>query len=183
MELVNITANKADVKQLGKWLKRDFPLAERTPFRILKSLAKKGKARFYFAKEGGKVLAYTVVHFFRGYTQVLYLAVMLSGRGKGTGSKVIPLIKSDVGGTLILEVEDIEKATNEEELTIRKRRIAFYNRLGFNLLDGCVLHIPGGALRPMSDGPVRGDLPDLWQSMYRELAGPFFGMFIRAEGK
>ena len=102
MELVDVTANKTDVKQLGKWLKRDFPLAERTPFRILQSLAKKGGIRFYFAKEGGSVLAYTVLHFFRGYTQVLYLAVMPEGRGRGTGSKLIPLIKEKAGGTLIL---------------------------------------------------------------------------------
>ena len=183
MELVDVTANKTDVKQLSKWLKRDFPLAERTPFRILQSLAKKGGIRFYFAKEGGSVLAYTVLHFFRGYTQVLYLAVMPEGRGRGTGSKLIPLIKEKAGGTLILEVEDPACAETQEELVMRERRIAFYRRLGFEMLPGCRLLIPGGVLRPMSDGEVKGDLPELWRSMYRELAGAFFGMFIRTDGK
>ena len=114
MELVDVTANKTHVKQLSKWLKRDFPLAERTPFRILESLAKKGGIRFYFAKEGGSVLAYTVLHFFRGYTQVLYLAVMPEGRGRGTGSKLIPLIKEKAGGTLILQLEDPACAERQE---------------------------------------------------------------------
>ena len=159
------------------------PLAERTPFRILQSLAKKGGIRFYFAKEGGSVLAYTVLHFFRGYTQVLYLAVMPEGRGRGTGSKLIPLIKEKAGGTLILEVEDPACAETQEELVTRERRIAFYRRLGFEMLPGCRLLIPGGVLRPMSDGEVKGDLPELWRSMYRELAGAFFGMFIRTDGK
>lgn len=183
MELVDITANKAEVKQLNSWLKRDFPLAERTPFGILKKLARRGKVRFCLFKHDGKVAAYTVLHFFAGYTQVLYLAVMPEGRGHGTGSAALPLIKKAVGGTLILEVEDVEEATCKEDEKIRARRIAFYNRLGFFMLENCRLLIPGGVLRPMADGKVEGDLPRLWRDMYRELAGPIFGMFIRTDDK
>ena len=99
MELIDISADAQKTKTLSKWLKRDFPLSERTPFRILKKLARQGKACFYFACEGGEVKAYCVLHFFGGYTQLLYLAVTPEARGAGVGGAVVPLIKAAAGGT------------------------------------------------------------------------------------
>lgn len=182
MELIDISADAQKTKTLSKWLKRDFPLSERTPFRILKKLVRQGKARFYFACEGGEVKAYCVLHFFGGYTQLLYLAVTPEARGSGVGSAVVPLIKAAAGGTLVLEVEDPAKAQDEAALKVRTRRIAFYKRLGFEMLDNVRLLIPGGALRPMSDGRVDGDLPKMWLDMYRELAG-VFGVFFKTDAK
>lgn len=182
MELIDISADRQKTAQLAKWLKRDFPLAERTPFRILKKLAKKDGAKFYFACEGEEVKAYCVLHFFRNCTQLLYLAVLPQMRGAGVGSLVMPLIKQKAHGALVLEVEDPEEAKNEEELKVRLRRIAFYKRLGFAMLDGVRLLIPGGALRPMSCNAVEGDLPRLWKEMYAEIAG-VFGVFLRTDDK
>ena len=129
-----------------------------------------------------EVKAYCVLHFFRNCTQLLYLAVLPQMRGAGVGSLVMPLIKQKARGALVLEVEDPEEAKNEEELKVRLRRIAFYKRLGFAMLDGVRLLIPGGALRPMSCNAVEGDLPRLWKEMYAEIAG-VFGVFLRTDDK
>lgn len=180
MELKDISRDKEKVKTLSKWLKRDFPLAERTPFRILKKLAESGRVRFYFACEGDEVKAYCVLHIFGGYTQLLYFAVDPSARGAGVGSAVLPLIREAAGGTLVLEVEDPAEAKGDADFAVRKRRIAFYERAGFEMLKGVRLLIPGGVLRPMADGNVEGDLPALWLAMYRELAGAF-GIFLRTD--
>ena len=45
-----------------------------------------------------------------------------------------------------------------------------------------VLCYASGALRPMSDGRVDGDLPKMWLDMYRELAG-VFGVFFKTDAK
>ena len=53
-------------------------------------------------------------------------------RGAGIGSKNFPLLRTEMKDRdgLLLEVESVESAEAEEEVNIRRRRIAFYERCG-----------------------------------------------------
>lgn len=64
-----------------------------------------------------------------------YLAVVEEQKGQGFGTefleKIVPMISPF--NLFFLEVEQVEKAPNQEEKLIRQRRINFYKRNGFSL--------------------------------------------------
>ena len=66
------------------------------------------------------------------YALLDYFAVKKDLRGTGIGSKTFPLLRTEMKDRdgLLLEVESVESAEAEEEVNIRRRRIAFYERCG-----------------------------------------------------
>lgn len=175
MEFIEIRAdNKAYMSELKKWLKRDFPVSERTPFYMIRRLIKQGKISAYIAVDDSCVCGYTVLHIFKGMMQVLYLAVMPSFRGKGAGSKMIRMIRDKAAGMpLVLEVEDPSVAKEDDVRQLRLRRIAFYERAGLSLIKGVTFRCAGATMKVMSDRDISymGYLPQLWLDMYYELLG------------
>ncbi len=82
-----------------------------------------------------------------GYVLVTLLATFREFRGNGNGTIFLKKLKelySDAAA-IIVEVERVEDAADEEEAHIRERRVEFYKRSGFNLIPGIdytIWHIP-----------------------------------------
>lgn len=111
----------------------DFPADEVKPLkRILQML----HDEIYFAfglYENGVLRGYAFFVQGSGRAVLLdYFAVVRGERGGGTGSHFLALLRSELKelDAVILESEAIDAAANEEQQSIRTRRIAFYLRNG-----------------------------------------------------
>ena len=167
--------DKSNIALLKKHLRRDFVITDRTPFKEIANLMSKGQAEAFFAVEGGEYRAYTVLHYFKGAVQILYLAVMPEHRGQGVGGQVISLIKEIAGDRpIVLEVEDADAAVDMNTKSIRVRRVAFYKRHGFNTVDGVkFIGLICRGLKVMACGDITqlGQPKEFWRDMYCELIG------------
>jgi len=68
-----------------------------------------------------------------GGIHVLYLAIAPEFRSYGLGSVMLRRLDALSPEGILLEVEDPDLSQNEEQLSIRTRRIAFYERNGLTL--------------------------------------------------
>ena len=68
----------------------------------------------------------------RPYILLDYYAVLSGLRGTGIGSRFFPLLREELRDVcaILLEVESVESTEDENEKTLRRRRIAFYERNG-----------------------------------------------------
>jgi hypothetical protein len=114
----------------------DFPPAERKPLAVLERLYAQGRYRPYGLFDGQTLLAYAMLWRDGPEDPVLldYLAVCRGGRGKGTGSRVLELLRP-ICPNLFAEVEDPQAAPDEANRLLRERRVAFYRRAGLVTLD------------------------------------------------
>ena len=108
---------------------------------------------------------------FDAFCYVEYLAVSESLRGRNKGSQIMADLQQRVSLPIVLEVEP-----PEDDMT--RRRIAFYERLGFKLLPDDYMQpsygtVPGLPLRLM----VWPHLPEAWsvdavaRTLHREVYG------------
>lgn len=111
-----------------------FPTAERRPLRRVLKFVSQGK--------------YECLGLWRGEEQVGYAFLALDGRGgalldyyamgpglpgKGYGSAFFPLIARRYPAGILAEVESPEKASRKEDELLRRRRVEFYQRLGWRI--------------------------------------------------
>ncbi|WP_077736394.1 GNAT family N-acetyltransferase [Bacillus sonorensis] len=97
---------------------------------------------------------------------VLFLAVLPEYRSTGLGSVLLARLNGIAENGLILEVEDPETAKSEEELAIQTRRITFYQRNDFHLIDDVKFSHFGYAIRVMTNfNPPNQD----WLKFHRNL--------------
>lgn len=124
-------ANGEAVKKLIKPLyKRAFPSYERKPFGVMNRARKKGRCDFLAIKSGEKFVGFMITVPVGNAVLLDYFAVCEDGRGKGTGCAALSLLKEYYAGkSLVLEAELPEE--NEPENSLKRRRIAFYERNGF----------------------------------------------------
>ena len=105
-----------------------------------------------------------------------YLAVCRGGRGQGTGSAFLEQLKAHYGSFdgLLVEAEAEDTQAGEEDNALRRRRIDFYRRCGFRMLDYRVRHrcrrpgrppaaLPSGRARVQSAPGHGGDSLLVWQ--------------------
>ncbi len=120
-------------------MQQDFPPAEIKPLQTILRLSKAGEYLCYGAYEENECQAYA--YFMKHPSEPVmlldYFAVIQSGRGQGIGSRVLKAVLEQVGSeiTVIIEAEDPAQAEDKEQLEIRKRRIAFYQKNGMLLTD------------------------------------------------
>ena len=123
------------------YIKRDFPRSERRPLSSIESLCRTGRYDTWGVYEEDELLAYAFVwRTAEGHCALLdYLAVCPGGRGQGRGTQALTLLQARYGREcpLMAEVEAPEEGLPPEE--DRQRRLAFYQRAGFRLLDYQVL--------------------------------------------
>lgn len=121
------------------YMKADFPLSERRPLRSIQSLRKTGRYDTWGMFQGSQLLAYAFLwRTAEGDCALLdYLAVCPEGRGQGRGTQALELLKERYGPAcpLLVEAEAPEEGIPPEEDRLRRRRLAFYQRAGFRLLD------------------------------------------------
>jgi len=119
-------------------VKRDFPPSERKPLFVMERLVGEGKYDPLGVYNGEELLAYALLWHDEVRDCVLldYLAVVEGGRGKGTGSAVLRLLKEhyrDYRGILV-EAEAPGMDAGGGENAQRLRRQKFYLRSGFRKL-------------------------------------------------
>ncbi len=116
------------------YITKDFPLNERRPLNTIKKLYKKDfYTCFVMYSEKEELLAYACFISIPDMNSTLldYFAVTKNLRGTGIGSRFLEELKNNLNiGGIIIESEMPEKASNNEEMKTRKKRIQFYERNG-----------------------------------------------------
>lgn len=116
--------------RIRRLYKEAFPISERKPFSIIKSMAKRGKTDLWYLedKDGFAGLCATI----NGPDTVLidYLAIAGKRRGQGVGTRVISsLLEHYKDYGVLIEIEEIDESADNNEERIRRRN--FYLRAGF----------------------------------------------------
>lgn len=129
---------KADsVKQLSdieKLYLEAFPKAERKPFAVIKKLCKLGKSEMLcLESDNGDFVGLAITVLYEDLVLLDYFAISPEGRGKGTGSEALRLLKEKyVGKRFFLEIESTLDSQNCPEE--RTRRKIFYLRSGMSVM-------------------------------------------------
>lgn len=120
---------------IEKTYTESFPEVERRDFSLVRHLVK-GEPRFsvYALSREDRYVGFITGWFFEDYTYVEHFAIDPAARNGGIGAEAMRQFLTVCGTPVVLEVE---KPGDE----MSKRRIGFYERLGFNL-DGHVYHQP-----------------------------------------
>ena len=120
-------------------VKADFPPAERKPLAMIERQVCTGQYDTLGLFRGEEMLAYAFLWRDKeGHCVLLdYLAVCRGGRGQGTGSAFLEQLKTHYGSFdgLLVEAEAEDPQAGAEDNALRRRRIDFYRRCGFRLLD------------------------------------------------
>ena len=120
-------------------VKADFPPAERKPLAMIERQVRTGQYDTLGLFRGETLLAYAFLWRDKeGHCALLdYLAVCRGGLGQGTGSAFVEQLKAHYGGFdgLLVEAEAEDPQAGEEQNALRRRRIDFYRRCGFRMLD------------------------------------------------
>lgn len=127
----------------NSFMVRDFPKDELKPLKSILQAVDKGWYKVYVAFHGDTILGYANVADCKGIMFLDYFAVNEKMRGTGIGTEFFRNLSCLTGSEcILLEVESVESARNEEETELRKRRIAFYKRSGC-IDTGCVYNVFG----------------------------------------
>ena len=155
-----------------------FPQSELRPYRNIEMLTQNGYYVCYGLYEDETLLAYA--YFARpadGRCVLLdYYAVLKELRGTGIGSRFFPLLKEKMQETdgVLIEVESTESTEDPEEIALRRRRIAFYERNGCVMtgvrcllygVDFSIMTLPVAAAVP-DDRTVLSELEKIYHTMF-----------------
>lgn len=115
-------------------MKDTFPRAELKPLKAMLRMQADGHydALGYY-DEQGEQLAYACVCKASEPVLMDYLAVTAAHRGEGIGSKFLSALMNarDLYPSIMLEIEAVDDAQDEDDHATRSRRQHFYERLGF----------------------------------------------------
>lgn len=123
-----IRAEKSDFPAVYKIMLEAFPPSERRNEQGQRSLMDNGFYKVYLRKSGGEITAFLAVWEFPEISFIEHFAVDGRLRGSGIGKEMLSEYLAASKKPVFLEVEP-----PENELT--KRRIGFYERLGFHMND------------------------------------------------
>ena len=114
----------------------DFPKAELKPLSAMLRLLDMGRYDPLLITEGGQSLGYALLWLPEGREGALleYLGVLRGKRNGGLGTRILALLGTRYG-QLFGEAEAPDPEAPPEENNLRRRRIAFYERNGFRVLD------------------------------------------------
>ncbi|HJB74875.1 MAG TPA: GNAT family N-acetyltransferase [Candidatus Eubacterium faecale] len=150
MELIRLY--KSDFDALYKIMEESFPKDEIRAYSDQAALFDRSEFFAYGVKdESGKLKAFITFWHLNGFTFGEHFAVDPNERGAGLGAKILAEVLKTDGRRFCLEVELPETET-------AKRRIGFYERMGFTLNDFEYCQPPLGkdrkavALKIMSTG-------------------------------
>lgn len=120
-----------------------FPAAEKKPFSIIKKKRDEGRVELLCIEEEPdsanqaetpRFLGLAITMIYEDRVLLDYLAICEEQRGSGVGSQTIALLKQRYQGKrFLLEIESTKEAC--EDIVIRKRRKAFYERNGLSAMD------------------------------------------------
>lgn len=129
---------KLDAQALTELYEREmkdtFPRAELKPLKAMLRMQAEGKYDVLgYYDEQGEQLAYACVCKAAEPVLMDYLAVTAAHRGEGIGSKFLSALMNarDLYPSIMLEIEAVDDAQDEDDHATRSRRQHFYERLGF----------------------------------------------------
>lgn len=128
--------NKEELARLYRErLTADFPKGELKPLPAMHRLMDLGRCEPLLATEGGQAVGYALMWRSNAPGCVLleYFGVVPHLRGSGIGGRILTLLGERYGG-LLAEAE-APNSPDPGENALRLRRLAFYGRNGFRLLD------------------------------------------------
>ena len=152
----------------------DFPKAELKPLRAMLRLMDLGQYDpTLVTDDGGEPLGYAMLWLPRSRQGALleYLGVLRGKRNGGLGTHILPLL-ADRYGQLFGEAEAPD-ADDAAENDLRRRRIAFYERNGFRVLDYDTA-LFGVHFKSLYRGPETDDrkVEALHRSVYADYSPP-----------
>ena len=148
---------RREVRRIYRWeMCAAFPRSERRPLRSILAMMDRGEYDALGFYQAGTLEGYAML--WRGGRYVLldYLAVCEGKRGRGTGSEMLALLSERYAGFagILAEAEAEEEDAPPEVNALRARRLSFYRRGGFTVLDyeadifsvryAMLLRTPGG---------------------------------------
>ena len=119
--------NPQHFEQVYQILADSFPSSERRTYKGQKEVLNNEFYKIFVYQEKEKIHAFIAVWDFIDFVFVEHFAVEASHRNEGLGKKMLVELMENKQKTFCLEVEP-------PETEIARRRIGFYERLGFHLL-------------------------------------------------
>ena len=150
----------------------DFPRSELKPLAAMLRLMDLGRYDPLAAIDGGETVGYAMMWLPQDRTGALleYLGVLRGRRNGGLGGRILELLTARYG-QLFGEAEAPDPQASPEENSLRRRRIAFYERSGFRVLDYlCALF--GVRFHCLYRGPEADDRKV--ESMHRGVYAQYF---------
>jgi GNAT superfamily N-acetyltransferase len=136
--------NSFEFKQSINIYENSFPFNETRPFEDIVNMLRNDKNyHLIVSLNNNSVIGISLMYIFRSLNIGLldYMAISPSYRGQGLGKeifnftfeKLCSIITNGIG--LLIEIQKENNRLDHQEMTIRKNRIGFYNKLGAKLLD------------------------------------------------
>ena len=114
-------------------MQKDFPVDEIKPLDMIRQLWNMDVYECYTLSDEDAILGYAF--FVRRERDYLldYLAIAEEHRNEGLGTLFLRQLKDCIQGAdcIVVEVEDPDRAKNEQDRTLRERRLQFYLRSGY----------------------------------------------------
>ncbi|MEE0433828.1 MAG: GNAT family N-acetyltransferase [Peptococcaceae bacterium] len=111
-----------------------FPRAELKPLKAMLRMQAEGRYDVLgYYDDNGTLLAYACLCTAAEPVLLDYLAVVAAHRGEGLGSAFLSALMQEASPypAIMLEIEAVDDALNEDDRAMRARRQRFYERLGF----------------------------------------------------
>lgn len=99
-----------------------------------------------------------------------YFAITPEGRGSGLGSAFLQLLHAEYPEkTWVLEVEDPDAARDMEDRATREKRVRFYQKQGYVMLEHVRYTLFGVSMRIMLRGDAPADIREMMHAFYRPM--------------
>lgn len=174
MQLLKVSKEINEYKQIKKLYKKAFPLEERAPFWLIMRKTKESITDFWSLHDNGKWVGIAYVVKGEGLAYLFYLAIKEEERNKGYGEKVLTALKDYYEGCrLFLALETLDKTADNYEQ--RVKRHLFYEKCGltqlpYKIKEASVIYDIMG---------VGGDVePEEYNLLMKNYLGKFFCKFI-----
>lgn len=119
-------ARESEFQRVYEIMHEAFPQNERRTFKGQQELLNKDCYKLYLKKENKQIIAFLAAWEFDEISYIEHFAVDSGYRGNGIGEKMLEEYVSNLEKTVFLEVEP-------PSTEIAKRRIGFYQGIGFHL--------------------------------------------------
>jgi GNAT superfamily N-acetyltransferase len=173
----------SELKYFYPRIESDFAAGEYPPMDVLYDHMLQGKQEGYALWDGNKYVAYSfwAANPARNHILITLLAVMPEYRGQGMGTNFLKKLHEMMNeGMVIVEVEKPEEAKTDKERDKRLRRIAFYEKEGYiliNEIDYIIWDIPMHLMvrLPEIHKPLNNpEVMEIMQQIYFRLLGKRF---------
>ncbi len=131
--ILNENFDAERLEQIHDLYEISFPEDEKMPFRIVLQKREAGVMRLFSVEDGGAFIGFCNITLCEDALTLNYFAILPEKQNQGYGTAVVSLlIQKYPDKSIVIDIEDDEvEAENAEQ---RKKRKAFYERLGFSVM-------------------------------------------------